>query len=349
MYFILAFVLRFLLHLVILYGLWLLARPLIEPLIKQAGREMDYRARLRMSVIRTKAATRSKKMWIYTHIDNLLYLAKNNYEPGISVLRFSVWSGILFVSVFFTSFMMIGEMPNKITFNNPFQGGVSIENSAHEINWALPFLLSSCCAVLPYLRLRYKYGKKEVQASYDLLEVVKILSKFANLSVDAALENTADLLSEGNVLKKPVKILSLAFSNYKDQAELEYEVGRFNKAVATTFSINLMSDLMYLQNEGGGFLRNSLLFLNDAMEQQRSTILSVKSKSRDAIALGSWGNVLVFTLLTGSMIWLLKPHIYFRLQFQTKVGLSFLIFIGGCSFISFVISSLLSKPKLDYF
>lgn len=90
------------------------------------------------------------------------------------------------------------------------------------------------------------------------------------------------------------------------------------------------------------------MLLNRSMEQQRETILTVKAGSRDAISLGLYGNLLVLVSTVGTFMYMLKPDIYFQLQFETTVGLSFLMVIVSGLFISFVISTILARPKLDY-
>ncbi|MVP02128.1 hypothetical protein [Paenibacillus lutrae] len=344
---VLNFIIRSALHMIVLYGLWLLISPVIEPAIRQTGKAFDNQVRLRMRKIEIQA-TRRKKSRFYQHIDDLLYIVKRDYEPGISFIKFVVQTLIVFISIFGVSLLSIGEVPNKVTFNNPFQGGVTIDTSSDKLIVIFPLVLALCLSVVPYLFLRYRYEKRVIKGSYDLLDVVKVLSKHTNFQIDVALTYTANLLPAENVLKRPIELLSNAFANYANEKELQQEVHRFSRTVGTTFAANLASDLLYLEREGGSFLRESLLFLNDAMEQQRSVIMQVKSGIRDAIALGSYGNILVLGIMSASMAFLLKPNVYIQLQFQTKVGLSFIttIFLG--IFISFVISTILSRPKLDY-
>lgn len=88
--------------------------------------------------------------------------------------------------------------------------------------------------------------------------------------------------------------------------------------------------------------------LNRSMEQQRETILTVKAGSRDAISLGLYGNLIVLVSSVGTFIYMLKPDVYFKLQFETSVGIIFLTIIISGLFISFIISTVLARPKLDY-
>ncbi|MNV81339.1 hypothetical protein D3C71_1750000 [compost metagenome] len=145
-----------------------------------------------------------------------------------------------------------------------------------------------------------------------------------------------------------MKLLGAAFSNYSNEKELVEEAGRFSNAIGTTFALEFISDLLYAEKEGTRYLKSSLMLLNRSMEQQRETILTVKAGSRDAISLGLYGNLLVLVSTVGTFMYMLKPDIYFQLQFETTVGLSFLMVIVSGLFISFVISTILARPKLDY-
>ncbi|OMD02055.1 hypothetical protein, partial [Paenibacillus odorifer] len=121
-----------------------------------------------------------------------------------------------------------------------------------------------------------------------------------------------------------------------------------SSAIGTTFALEFISDLLYAEKEGTRYLKSSLMLLNRSMEQQRETILTVKAGSRDAISLGLYGNLLVLVSTVGTFMYMLKPDVYFQLQFETTVGLSFLMVIVSGLFISFVISTILARPKLDY-
>lgn len=47
-------------------------------------------------------------------------------------------------------------------------------------------------------------------------------------------------------------------------------------------------------------------------------------------------------------MYMLKPDVYFKLQFETTIGLTFMMVILTGLFISFMISTILARPKLDY-
>jgi hypothetical protein len=112
--------------------------------------------------------------------------------------------------------------------------------------------------------------------------------------------------------------------------------------------VEFVSDLLYCEKEGTRYLKGSLMTLNRSMEQQRETILTVKASSRDAISLGMYGNLVVLVSSVGTFMYMLKPDVYFKLQFETRVGLTFMMVIITGMFISFLISTILARPKLDY-
>lgn len=343
------YVVQFALHLLIAVGLWLMVKPLVERHLRQLGQKMDYRMGLRISLFGKRVNATQKRMWLYRHLDNLLYFVKRKYEPGNSVLRYVLLTGFLFIGVFLSGLLTLQELPGQLTFKNPFLEGISINDRIPvQGAWKLPLFVALISASIPYLRLRYMYAQRKVRGSYDLLDVIKIATKFTYLSVDAILSRTADFLTEDNVLKTPLKLLGIAFSNYSNERELVEEAGRFTEAIGTTFAVEFVSDLLYCEKEGTRYLKNSLMTLNRTMEQQRDTILTVKAGSRDAISLGLYGNLVVLVSSVGTFIYMLKPDVYFKLQFQTTIGLTFLMIIIAGLFVSFMISTILARPKLDY-
>lgn len=343
------YIIRFALHLLIVLGLWLLTKPLLERHLLVWGQKIDFRMKLRKSIVGKRVSMIKKRMPLYRHLDDLLYFAHRSYEPGISVMRFAMRTGFLFLAVFLSSLLTLKELPGHMSFNNPFLEGVSFGGrEAVKGAWRLPLFLAVISACIPYLRMRYIYAQRKVRGSYDLLDVIKIAAKFTHLSVDAILSRTADFLAGDNVLKAPLKLLGAAFANYSNEIELHEEGERFAAAIGTTFAVEFVSDLLYCEKEGTRYLKSSLMTLNRSMEQQRETILTVKAGSRDAISLGLYGNLVVLVSSVGTFMFMLKPDVYFKLQFETSVGLAFLMVIISGLFVSFMISTILARPKLDY-
>lgn len=343
------YLIRFALHLLIAWGLWLLVKPLVERHLRQLGQSIDQQMNHRRSIFRKRISKVKKRLWLYRHLDDLLYFAHRRYEPGLSVMRFSIRTIFLFTAVFLSALLTLRELPGRMSFNNPFVEGISFGERVpvHEV-WQLPLFVAVIAGSIPYLRMRYSYAQRKVRGSYDLLDVIKIATKFTHLSVDSIMARTAELLTEDNVLRTPLRLLSAAFANYSNEYELNEQAARFSGAIGTTFAVEFVSDLLYCEKEGTRYLKSSLMVLNRSMEQQRDTILTVKAGSRDAINLGLYGNLVVLVSSVGTFIYMLKPDVYFKLQFQTTVGLGFLMVIITGLFISFIISSILARPKLDY-
>ncbi|OKP79465.1 hypothetical protein A3844_28455 [Paenibacillus helianthi] len=343
------YVLQVAFHLLIAGGLWLLVKPLIERHLRQLGQKIDQRMSLRISLFGKRVSSNKKRRWLYRHLDDLLYFAKRKYEPGISVTRFLIHTLFLFSAVFLSGMLTLSELPGHLSFSNPFLEGISFdERIPVQGNWRFPLFVAVIAASIPYLRTRYLYAQRKVRGSYDLLDVIKIATKFTHLSVDSILTKTAEFLTEESVLKTPLRLLGAAFSNYSNERELTREAERFAGAIGTTFAVEFVSDLLYCEKEGTRYLKNTLMMLSRSMEQQRETILTVKAGSRDAISLGLYGNLVVLVSSVGTFIYMLKPDVYFKLQFQTTVGLTFLMIIIAGLFISFMISTILARPKLDY-
>ncbi|QQZ64647.1 hypothetical protein JI735_33915 (plasmid) [Paenibacillus sonchi] len=168
------------------------------------------------------------------------------------------------------------------------------------------------------------------------------------MSVDKALDKTSDFLEEDNVLKRPLRILAAAFANYSNEKELQRAANRFADSISTTFARVFISDLLYAEREGSHVLSASLLELNMSMEQQRETIITVKTANNDPITLGLYVNLILLVFVIGTFMLMLTPSVYYKLQFQTQIGLYFLGFIVGSLFLAFAISMILARPKLDY-
>ncbi|MNH95041.1 hypothetical protein D3C73_476750 [compost metagenome] len=342
------YVLQIAFHLLIAGGLWLLVKPFIERHLRQLGQKIDQRMSLRISLFGQKVSNKQRR-WLYRHLDDLLYFAHRRYEPGISVMRFSIRTLFVFIAVFFSGLLTLRELPGHLSFSNPFLEGINFDNRLPvQGSWRFPLFVAVIAASIPYLRTRYLYAQRKVHGSYDLLDVIKIATKFTHLSVDSILTKTADFLTEESVLKTPLRLLGAAFANYSNERELNLEAERFAGAIGTTFAVEFVSDLLYCEKEGTRYLKNTLMMLSRSMEQQRETILTVKAGSRDAISLGLYGNLVVLVSSVGTFIYMLKPDVYFKLQFQTTVGLTFLMIIISGLFISFMISTILARPKLDY-
>lgn len=343
------YVVRFALHLLVVWGIWLLVKPLVDRHLRELGQKIDYRMNLRFSHFSKRVSTIKKRRWVYRHLDNLLYFSHRKYEPGLSVLRFSMRTVFLFAAVFVSGLLTLRELPGQMSFSNPFLEGISFnERLPVKGAWRLPLFVAVISASIPYLRMRYACAQRKVRGSYDLLDVIKIATKFTHLSVDTILSKTTDFLTEDNVLKTPLRLLSAAFANYSSENELNEEASRFATAIGTTFAVEFVSDLLYCEKEGTRYLKSSLMMLNRSMEQQRETILTVKASSRDAISLGLYGNLVVLFSSVGTFMYMLKPDVYFKLQFETSVGITFLMVIISGLFISFIISTVLARPKLDY-
>ncbi|WP_151732983.1 hypothetical protein [Paenibacillus tengchongensis] len=339
---------RFLFHLLVGLGLWLLVKPLIEGHLQQFGRKMDFRMRLRKNRMGQRVS-RLQAKGLSRHLDDLLYFADRKYEPGISMLRFVMRTGFVFAAVFLSALLTLKELPGHLSFHNPFLEGMAFDGGGPVKGaWRLPLFLALLAASIPYLRMRYNYAQRQVRGSYDLLEVITIAAKFTHLSVDSILSKTGELLSPDNVLRTPLRLLGAAFANYSNGYELSAEASRFSAAIGTTFAVEFVSDLLYCEKEGTRHLKSSLLLLNRSMEQQRETILTVKAGSRDAISLGLYGNLVVLVASVGTFMYMLRPSVYFKLQFQTTVGLTFLMVIVTGLFVSFLISTMLASTKLDY-
>lgn len=331
-------------HMTYLAGLCMLSYRISEKSLSSIGKQFDRKIKFRMSVLGEKLEKKKNRSWIYRHIDELLYLAKPDYTPGASFLRFSVQFFLIFFVVFLGMLLVFGGA--SLRFGNPFTG-ISVESSTR-LQWEFPFLVAGMAAFSFYLKLRLNYANQKIKGSYDLLEVVKILPKFASYSMDTALSKTCELLSNDNVLRRPLSLLALSFANYASKSELIRDVQRFSSAIGTTFSVELSSILLYALEYGTGWLTSSLSELHRSMEKQREIVLEARQNSRDAILLGRYVNLILIAIVLGSVALSIGWEAYIKLQFFSPLGLSLLSILLILLFISFILGTYLSKPVLDY-
>ncbi|WP_150274229.1 hypothetical protein [Paenibacillus tepidiphilus] len=344
-----SFIARIILHLFMLLGLWIIIETLFQGDLKATGSNMNYRITAKLRNAGNSSNRAQKRMWIYRHLDNLLYLSSKKYEPGVSVFRFLFSMLFVFVGVMLTGYATFNEMPKQHSINGSLiVRDLQVDSSLPKSAWVFIVFVALVASFLPYFRLRYRYSFRRVKASYDLLEIVKIIPKFTHLSVDNCLYKTAEYIDEKNVLKQPLKMLSAAFAGYSNDNELRQEAQRFSKIVGTTFAIEFISNVLYAEREGTHHLKYSFMILHQSMEQQKETILTMRARNSDAVKLGSYGNVITILVCIPTFIGALGWNIYYKLQFQTTTGLIFMMFILATLILSFLLSALLSQPKLDY-
>lgn len=285
----------------------------------------------------------SSRLWIFRHLDKLLFLTAKDFQSGISSFRFLMRCLYLFLATFLT-LLLVGEYPTFMS-SNPF---VDSNIVMTDISWTAMGIISLVVGFLPYIFLRFRYHRNVVKSSYDLADVIKIMSRHAHFAISPALRRTADDLPASNVLRRPLYILSDLFSSYSSHEELQAEALRFSSSIGTTFAMQFIMDLLSFEKDGIKNLKTSLLFLNETMELQRQAILKVKEQNQDAISLGLWVNAFVILLVSGFGVYYLTPNVFFKLLFQTNLGLYLLVFMLFSFVLSFLVSLLLSRPKLDY-
>lgn len=337
-------ILRMLLHVIILSSLWFLIQPVLLLQFRKAGSQFN--RRMISKNIRSLRRTKAKKWFIYKHIDDLLFMTDRKYEPVVSVIRFTLRSIFISLVVGFSAMVTIGDLPNAFS-DNPFLSNADLPG-ASEIAWKFPSVLALVMLVLPYLFLWSKHLRLRTKNSYDLLQVVKLVSKFASLSPDKALYQAAAVLPDDAGLKRQLITLSQTFTSYSDKEELHEETMRFAALIGTTFAVQFVNELIYAEIEGTRNLKESMFDLSNSMEVQRDAIINVQNNSQEAIQMGFYVNLFVFVATSGSLMYLLGIKVYMKLQFNTPTGMIFITSIVITFLFSFLISIFLSKPKLDY-
>lgn len=333
---------RVALQLIVVTGIIMGSRYFISGISYQISRRQE----LKDNIFKNKAAVQLRVRRLRDHIENMMILANKDFEVSVSYHRF-IFTSILFaVAVFISFYFAIGNIPNQLT-NNPFS--IDLTNDVgNAASWRVSLIFSVITLFTPYLILRFRYLKAFTKASYDLMEPVKFMTKYSHLSVHQALIETAKILPDHNVLKLPIRQLSMSYISYRNEEELVNANNRFALLVGTTFASQFINNLMYAEREGSRTMKNDFQILHKAMEIQRETILEVKANSRDAVQMGLYINLFVFLALTGTLMFFLRPSVYLKFQFETAIGLTLFTLITLSYVFSVLFSIGLSRPKLDY-
>lgn len=325
-------------YLITLAGLWGLMSPLLRPQLR--------RTRERIRLLSRLGKERLTSSRIFHRLDQMLYLVQKKYEPGISVYRFFSFSGFLFAATLFTVFFFTSQLPVTLATSNPFLSSSERVGDVR-LGFAFSVFVALLAALTPYLILRIRYLSRKVRAGYDLMDVVKALPRFAHLALDTALQRTIDVLPEGNVLKKPLKLFTFTLSGHTFPEELRLEGERMIRIIDTTFGVVFVTNILHAYRTGGN-LEEFLFGLQESMEEQLVAIQTAKKEVGDAIAMGAYGNAMAIVGVFFGLGYMLGWSIYLRLQFQTVVGVQMFSVVLVTTLASLIISLLLSRPKLDY-
>ena len=323
---------------VALAGLWGILSPALQPYAKR----WRQRARLLASLGKEKATGGR----LYRHVDRMLYLVQPNYEAVTSAYRFFALTAFVFLATFFAVYVATSGATVPITTGNPFLRNIE-ETGSLKIGMGFAFIVAAISAGVPYLVLRIRYLSKSVQAGYDLVEVVKTLTRFAHLAIDTALTKTAESLPERNVLKRPLKLLAFTMTAHTYEGELNRETERFVRSIGTTFAIAFVSEVLFVYRTGGSYYE-AMTRLVEAMESQWIAVRNAQKEAADAIQMGAWGNLIVTVAICAGTAFVLSWPVYAKLQFQTAIGAGFFVFVVIGILISLIVSLILSRPRLDF-
>lgn len=333
---------RLILQLAVVTGIIMVCRHLIYGFSQRMNRRQELKDHLLKNITEKK----TKRSRFKQHIEDLMLLSYSNFEPTVSYHRFLLTSLLYAVAVFITIFFTVDNLPHQLT-NNPFQVEISNRVGA-AANWRVSLVFSIITLCTPYLVLRYRFMIANTKASYDLMEPTKFMTKYAHLSVDKALSETAKMIPTNNVVRLALRQLSLMYTSYRNEEELLLANKRFIGLIGTTFAAQFANNLLYAEREGAQHMKNDFQSLHQSMEIQRETIMEVKANSRDAVQMGIYINLIVFVALVGSLMFFMRPTVYLKFQFETPVGLALLIAILISYLASVLFSIALSRPKLDY-
>jgi len=213
-------------------------------------------------------------------------------------------------------------------------------------------LLSVFIGLLPYIYLRFRLKRVQLEGSYEAENLIAELTnmyKISDFNMISAIDKTIENIKDSPLSKKALFILSLKIKDYKSKIELESAVDFFVSMFGTEWATLLgMSVLESITN--GTNVSVSLDEILSNLKQIKDSIEKDKRANYEAFTMVKFVIPVVYVLSIFTCIkyfgFTLSKFFYY--QFYSSLGLKFFIAIVVLSIISFWSMYILSKPKFDF-
>lgn len=309
-------ILRLILYLGVLGGIWLFAGRFFIDFIRQKRRGYRF-----SGIQNERPETRFS-----AHIRLLIMLATSRKGKD-DVFYFLFFSVFLFMTTFAVFAILFGI---SIFF----------------------VLLSVFIGLLPYIYLRFRLKRIQLEGSYEAENLIAELTnmyKISDYNMISAIDKTIENIKGSPLSKKALFILSLKIKDYKDRQELESAVDFFVSMFSTEWA-TLLGMSIFESTANGTNVSVSLDEILASLKQVKNSIEKDKRANYEAFTMVKFVIPVVYVLSVFTCIKYFGFTIskFFYYQFYSALGLKFFIAIIVLSIISFWSMYILSKPKFDF-
>ena len=309
-------IVRTLMYIILLTGVWLFLGRYLVRFIRQKNKEYRFRS---------KPADQSDNKFT-DHIRLLIRITTGKggrdsvfYFLFLSVCLFAVslslFTGLFGVSIFF-------------------------------------ILMSSLIGLLPYIYLRFRLKSLQLEGSYEaesLLSELTSMYKISDFNMISAIDKTVENIKNSPLSKKALFILSLKIKDYKSREELQSAVDFFVAMFGTEWA-TLAGMSIFESIASGTNVSVSLDDILSNLKQIKSSIEKDKRSNYEAFTMVKFVIPIVYILSVFTCVKYFGFTLgkFFYYQFNTGLGVKFFITIVILSIISFWSMYILSKPKFDF-
>jgi len=213
-------------------------------------------------------------------------------------------------------------------------------------------LMSFLIGLLPYIYLRFRLKSLQLEGSYEaesLLGELTSMYKISDFNMISAIDKTVENIKNSPLSKKALFILSLKIKDYKSREELQSAVDFFVAMFGTEWA-TLAGMSIFESIASGTNVSVSLDDILSNLKQIKSSIEKDKRSNYEAFTMVKFVIPIVYVLSVFTCVKYFGFTLgkFFYYQFNTGLGIKFFITIAVLSVISFWSMYILSKPKFDF-
>ena len=213
-------------------------------------------------------------------------------------------------------------------------------------------LMSFLIGFLPYIYLRFRLKSLQLVGSYEaesLLGELTSMYKISDFNMISAIDKTIGNIKNSPLSKKALFILSLKIKDYKSREELQFAVDFFVAMFGTEWA-TLAGMSIFESIASGTNVSVSLDDILSNLKQIKSSIEKDKRSNYEAFTMVKFVIPIIYVLSVFTCVKYFGFTLgkFFYYQFNTGLGIKFFITIVVLSVISFWSMYILSKPKFDF-
>jgi len=309
-------IVRTLMYIILLTGVWLFLGRYLLRFIRQKNKEYRFRSKpevhpdnkftghLRLLIVLTTGKGGKDSVFYFLFLSICLF-----------TVSLSLFTGLFGVSIFF-------------------------------------ILMSSLIGLLPYIYLRFRLKSLQLEGSYEaesLLSELTSMYKISDFNMASAIDKTVENIKNSPLSKKALFILSLKIKDYKSREELQSAVDFFVEMFGTEWA-TLAGMSIFESIASGTNVSVSLDDILSNLKQIKDSIEKDKRANYEAFTMVKFVIPIIYVLSVFTCVKYFGFTLgkFFYYQFNTGLGVKFFIAIVVLSVISFWSMYILSKPKFDF-